>query len=183
MLSHPQPEKAGPRAAWEELSALSREPSLLSAGCGRSSWGHLRGVGGTGRLATPGKGVQKLDLRPTRDTLGHGDVAPPQVMALPVSVSPTQPGPGLARNIWGSFPPGQTRASEGQNLRTSLVVQRLRPRAPRSWRLGLIPGQETGCHMPPLKSPHVRAKDPACCNNNRKGPTSRSEDRRSCRLH
>ena len=127
MLSHPQPERAGPWAAWEELSALSRESSLLSTGCGHSFWEHLRGVGGAGRLATPGKGVQKLDLRPTRDTLGRGDVASPQVMALPMSVLTTQPGPGLARDVWGRFPLGQTRASEGQNLRTSLVVQRLRP--------------------------------------------------------
>lgn len=111
MLSHPQPERAGPRAAWEELSALSREPSLLSTGCGRSSWGHLRGVGGAGWLATPGKGVQKLGLRPTRDTLGHGDVEPPQAVALRMSVLTTQPGPGLARDVWDRRGPQKVRTS------------------------------------------------------------------------
>ena len=34
MLSHPHPEKAGPRAAWEEVSALSQEPSSLREAVG-----------------------------------------------------------------------------------------------------------------------------------------------------
>ena len=39
MLFHPQPEKAGPRAAWEEVSALSQEPPSLREAVGTAPGG------------------------------------------------------------------------------------------------------------------------------------------------
>ncbi|TEA36102.1 hypothetical protein DBR06_SOUSAS11510009, partial [Sousa chinensis] len=46
----------------------------------------------------------------------------------------------------------------------SLVVQRLRLRAPNAGGKGLIPGQGTRSHIPQLKILHAASKDPTCRN-------------------
>ena len=130
MLSHSHAEKAGPRAAWEEVSALSQEPSSLSEAVGTAP-GAPAWSGGVGRAVgiPPRRGCGSLSLRPTREVTVTRRLPRPRPS---VSISPTQPVAGPARNVWRSFPLGQTQASEGQNSGTSLVVQQPRLRARRA---------------------------------------------------
>lgn len=120
MLSHSHAEKAGPRAAWEEVSALSQEPSSLSEAVGTAPGGTcVEWWGGQSSWHPPEKGVWKLESAP--DSGGHSDAAPPQATALRVHLAhpasrwssserleelPAGTDTGFRRSELGDFPGG-----------------------------------------------------------------------------
>ena len=172
MLSHSHAEKAGPRAAWEEVSALSQEPSSLSEAVGTAPGGTcVEWWGGQSSWHPPRRGCGSLSLRPTREVTvrrrlpGHGPPCP----SRPPSQSLVQLGTFGGASRWDRH---------RLQVRTRGLPWWSSSRDPelavRRW--GLIPGRETGCHTRPRGS--RVSKQQERCRGPRQDPAQPEGDKR-----